>query len=273
MKRSDAVARLGVAAVGLYLAAAAATLTASGHRILPLFEGVGPPPAYQWVHPPAQFSASNVKPQPASSDIAFAAGKSGAAGVSTPDGQFVVNFAAGAFAAHPGDTGVHATVTPLDPATLGPPPAGLPADGNAYRIELAYRPSGVAVDNLALAGDVILTAPNPAQNMLFSPDGRSWSKLPAQPVGGPSTIGSTFNRSGWYLAAAAPTSATGGHRAGIATALIAVGTAVAALALALVVTRHHRRRAPPGRRPPQRRRPQPTSRSRPSRLPSRPKRK
>lgn len=34
-----------------------------------------------------------------------------------------------------------ATLTPLDPATLGRPPSPLRAVGNAYRIEIAYSPS------------------------------------------------------------------------------------------------------------------------------------
>jgi hypothetical protein len=231
---SSPTRRVGALIAGAYLVAVVATLTLSGHRVLPLFEGVGPPRAYQWVHPPPQFSAGNVTPQPSATDIPFTGGKTGPAGAATSDGQFLVNFSAGAFAPHDADTAVHAAIAPLDPATLGPVPLGLAADGNAYRIQLTYRPSNTPVGTLAGTADVIVAAPQPAQVLLYSADGQAWTKLPTQTISGQSTVGSTFTRPGWFLVGASPTAVSGQHNGGLSTVVIAA--LVAGLAIVLAAT-------------------------------------
>lgn len=222
----------GAAALGVYVAVAVATLGLSGGRLLPLFEGVGPPPPYQWVKPPSAFAAGNTKPKPGSVDIDFNAGKSQGASV-TPDGQFSVDFGDGAFSPHGSDTAVRVAVTPFDPATLGPVPSGLAADGNAYRVQLRYQPSATPLDTLTVPGNVFATAPIPGQVLLYSSDGRSWSKLATQMVSATSSVGATFDRPGWYLVAANPTAviaAGNGNRLGTA----ALAGLVAGLAILLV---------------------------------------
>lgn len=238
------VVLFGAAALGAYLAIAVATLGLSGRRLLPLFEGVGPPPAYQWVNPPSAFAAGNTKPGPAGAEIAIRGGRSAQAAATTGDGQFVVNFSAGAFPAHGDDTSVHAAITPLDPSTLGPVPSGLAADGNAYRIELTYKPSNAPVDTVATACDIAMTAPSPGQVLLYSSDGRSWSKLASTSVGATSTVIATFKRTGWYLVGTNPGALVSGQRSNrlrtvIGTAVIAV--LVAGLAVALAATPARRR--------------------------------
>jgi hypothetical protein len=243
----------GAVALGVYLAVAAATLALSGRRLLPLFEGVGPPPPYQWVNPPPAFKSGNTKPGPATVDIAFRAGKSQAASAFTADSQLVINITAGAFDPHDSDTAVRAVLTPLDPATLGPVPAGLFADGNAYRIALSYQPSNTAVDAVAGQGSISLTAPNPGLVLLYSSDGRTWTKLASQSVAATSTVFSTFTSAGWYLVGAGPTAVPpGGNGNRLGTAAIAA--LVAALAIlfvaAPVAVRAVRRRRPAGREGP-----------------------
>ena len=226
---------IGAAVVGCYLAAAGATLGLSGRPVRPLFEGIGPPPPYQWVNPPRAFATGNTKPAAASTDIAFKDGKSVQASAFTPDGQCVVNFNAGAFAVHGGDTSVGATITPLDPATLGPVPPGLAADGNAYRVSLTYKPSNTTLDSITTPGSISLVAPNPGQVLLFSSDGQSWTKLTTDTVGTTSSVFSTFTRPGWYLVGASPTaSVPGSHGNGLGTAAIAA--LVAGLAIVLAAT-------------------------------------
>ena len=90
-------------------------------------------------------------------------------------------------------------ITPLDPAKLGRLPAGLIADGNAYRLTVTYQPSQQPLGAISSPGNVIMQVPGPAETMLFSPDGRSWQRLPVQPVG--AAIGASFSRAGYYLAA------------------------------------------------------------------------
>jgi hypothetical protein len=232
----------GGAVFGLYAVIALATLAWSGHVVRPLFEGVGPPPAYNWVAPPAQFAATNIAPKPKVSDIPFkcqasgTACTTGAAVAATDDGQFVVNFADASLPSHPPDTKVHALITPLDPAKLGAPPAGTEPDGNAYRIDLTYEPSATPVGTLPVLGDVIMTAPHNAMSMLYSPDGQSWQKLASQAVGSPTTLGTSFSRSGYYLVAASP-SALGvktSSGSGGGTVLIAIWVAAGTVVLGLI---------------------------------------
>jgi len=109
----SAVRRVGIAILVVYALAAALTLGTTGHPLRPLFEGIGPSSPYRWVNPPPDFAASNVKPEPATTDIELDAAGSKPAGLSTPDGQVVLNLPAGAVAPRPGDTNVAVTVTAL----------------------------------------------------------------------------------------------------------------------------------------------------------------
>ncbi|MDP9072822.1 MAG: hypothetical protein M3N98_01385 [Actinomycetota bacterium] len=227
------IVAFGAAVLGVYLAVALATLALSGRPVLPLFEGVGPPPPYQWVNPPPGFAAGNTKPKPSNVDIPFSGAKSPGASVS-PDGQFVVNFGVGDFAPHSRDTALRAFITPLDPATLGPLPAGLAADGNAYRVQLTYQPSATPLDSLAQPGDVFVTAPIPAQALLYSSDGQTWTTLAIQTGGGTSSVAAMFSRPGWYLVGASPT-AVAPRRPGLGRTTVVVALLVAGLAVVLAV--------------------------------------
>jgi hypothetical protein len=170
--------RAGAAALALYLIVALTTFGFARHRVLPLFEGIGPPPRYQWVNPPPQFAAGNTRPHLTSEEIAFVDGRTPARVVMSSDAQFIGNLAEGAFAPHGPDTAVRAVVTPLDPATLGSLPPGLAADGNAYHIELTYQPSAASVAGLAVPGNVImnpLTPPRPCCTRPTAGPGPGWS--------------------------------------------------------------------------------------------------
>jgi hypothetical protein len=241
VKGSSVPARLwpvGAAVLALYLAVALAMMTLGGHRVLPLFEGIGPPSRYEWVNPPPEFAAGNTKPGPATEEIRFTAGKTPATVVASSDSQFIVNLPEGAFAPHGADTAVRAVVTPLDPKTLGPVPAGLAADGNAYRIELTYQPSALPVTRLAVAGNVIINAPHTAEVILYSADGKSWSRLVTQSAGSPASVGARFTAPGWYVVGANPAFVTGAAtpaahgRSG--TIFIAVAAAILAVIVAVV---------------------------------------
>lgn len=243
------VAATGVTIVVLYTVVCAATLATTSRSVRPLFEGFSPPAPYRWVNPPRQFAAGNVKPRASITDIGFEASGSGAAALFTDDAQVAVNLAAGALAPHPGETKVTATITPLDPATLGALPPGLAADGNAYRIELAYAPSGQGVSSLVTAGNVFLTGPNPPKAMLFSTDGRAWQQLASQPAGDPSVIGASLSQPGFFIAAShasppgAPAPATpGGSHPSVVLAIAGVVVLVAlTLVLVPLVWRHRHR--------------------------------
>lgn len=101
-----------------------------------------PLPPYQWVHPPRELARDNRPPEPgqAARDLDPAGRSPGA--VATGDAQCTVIFNDGAIAAGPLGRTITVTVTPLDPASLGPPPPGTRFDGNACRFEAVYGKGG-----------------------------------------------------------------------------------------------------------------------------------
>lgn len=247
------VLALGLAVFGVYAATAVVTARLGGHAVRPLFDGIGPPPAYQWVKPPPEFKKGNIVPTAGSGQIGFAGGRSEAGAFQTPDGQFVVDLTPGAIPPHGADTSVVARLTPLDPATLGSPPAPLRAAGNAYRIGLAYSPSGQALDTVVTPGDLFLTVPEAAEVILYSADGRTWQRLDTKQVATGTVIGTQFSRAGWYLGATSAPPATSTAPAGSSgsSAVVIVVVIVVVLGAILLLGPWARRR---------RRRPRPTPR-------------
>ena len=170
----------------------------------PLFDGFAPPPPYDWVHPPKEFAGGNTVPKESSFDVPLTAAGSGVASGSSDDGQVVLSFAKGVFAGHAADTKVVVHMTPLDPAGLGAPPTGLLADGNAYKLDFTYQPSGQAVTALTATSDIFLVVPQPAQTLLFSADGQAWNALPFRPAADPTEIGGGLSAPGYLLGVAPP---------------------------------------------------------------------
>ena len=221
---------LGAAALAAYVIVAVATVRFTDHHVRPLFEGIGPAPPYQWVDPPEEFASGNVKPHAVEREVALTPVGSPLTSLSSGDAQLVVNIPDGAVPPRAGDTAVLVRFEPLAPKQFAPPPVGLRADGNVYRVSFSYKPSGQAIEAVAPGkeGSVVLALPEPGETLLWSADGKRWEKLATQTVGGPTTLGARFSRAGYYLGAAAPTvakeSSTGRIIAVIA---IVVGVALA----------------------------------------------
>lgn len=203
----------GVAIVVAYVAVSVATIGLSGRHVRPLFEGIGPSSPYRWVKPPPLFAPGNVSPAAISTDVALSA-LDAAFQVSTGDGQVSVNVPAHGVAAPAGVTTVKVSITPGDPAKLGPLPAGLRPAGNAYEVTLTYQPSGSGTGPLAKDGNITLVLPEPARSIAYSPDGRTWQQLPAQAIGSVTTVGTSFHAGGWYLGTADAASAAPGALTG-----------------------------------------------------------
>jgi hypothetical protein len=241
---------VGVVLVLVLLAAATATAALRGTGVRPLYDGFEPAPGYRWVHPPRFFAAGNVKPEPLHTTIPLGAGGSAATGVAAPDGQFVVNLAAGAVAPQAGARDVAVTITPVDPAGLARLAAPLRANGNAYRITMTYEPSGIAVTRLALPGTLVLTIPELGPQLFTSADGEGWTRIPAEAVQPQQlSLSANFATTGYYVGGTSlPELVTPGSGSSHGSLALGVATAAAAVVLvvgALVVTR---RRPPP--RPP-----------------------
>jgi hypothetical protein len=224
---------VGAVLVAVYVLAVTGTLP-FGHNVRPLFEGIGPPPAYRWVKPPASFASGNVPPKSNDTDIPMGPTGSQQSGAQSEDNQVVLNLAPNAAPPHPPDTSVRIHVDPLDPTTLGPVPGDVRPNGNAYRVTMTYQPSGTPITSLTSPGNILLTIPLPAAGLLSSPDGRTWTSVGKQTVPGQPIVGGPFTAPGFFLGAThQQTPSTGGGGGGGSAGTIIVIVLVAALALAL----------------------------------------
>src|SRR3954451_14052559 len=198
---------IGLGLVVVYVLAVTGTLPL-GRNVRPLFEGIGPPPAYRWVKPPASSASGNVPPAPNDTDIPLTPTGSQQSGAQSEDNQLVLNLAPNAIPAHPPDTSVRIHVEPLDPATLGPVPPDVRPNGNAYRVTFTYQPSGAPATTITAPGNILLTVPLPAAGLLSSADGRAWTNIGKQTVPGQPIVGGPFTSVGWYLGATHPQTAS-----------------------------------------------------------------
>jgi hypothetical protein len=191
--------RVGAALAVLYAAVVVATSLTTGHPVRPLFDGAGGATPYKWVKPPWYATLANIKPGPNHQDIPFENGTSPLIGVTSEDAQIILNLPQGALPPRDGATAVRASFTPLDAKKLAKPPGGMRPDGNAYRVEMVYQPSGEPLRGLTTSGNVVMVVPEEAEKLLFSADGKSWSELPSHQLGDPTTVGSAFNTPGYYM--------------------------------------------------------------------------
>jgi len=224
--------RIGAGLAVLYATVVVATSLATGHPVRPLLDGAGTSTPYKWVKAP-WYASANVKPGPSHQDIPFESGASPLIGVTSEDAQIILNLPQGAIPPKDGATAVRASFTPLDPKKLAKLPGRDRADGNAYRVEMAYQPSGEPLRALTTSGNVVMVVPEEAEKLLFSPDGKSWSELPAHQLGDPMTVGSAFNTPGYYVVSTSlpeftdPNQGSGSKRV--------VGIVMVVLALALLL--------------------------------------
>ena len=190
---------LGLGLAALYAAVLAATGLVTDRPVRPLFDAIGGAIPYKWMNPPWYVGSTNIKPGPSSTDIPFENGTSPLVGVNSEDAQIILNLPQGSLPSNGADTAVRVSFTPLDPKKLAKLPGGMRPDGNAYRVEMAYQPSGTPLRQVTTSGNVVMVVPDEAEKMVFSVDGKSWQELPTQMLGDPNTVGSAFNTPGYYL--------------------------------------------------------------------------
>lgn len=232
-------------AVMFYLVAGLVTAGPEHRQLRTLYEGIGPNAPYRWVHPPPAFKATNVSPLPVSESFDLTSSGSPEEPAGSGDGQLSVVVPAGAIPASTGRTSVLISVTPIDPAKLGPLPPGLYSDGNAYRLTADYEPGRVPIPATAHPMDAVLLTPLTSVALLTSPDGRSWTRIPDQHIPNQAAVATTFTTFGYLLAAAnVPVGSTSSSsNAGI---VLVVGLGIAAVLLvtaALILRSDRRRRA------------------------------
>jgi hypothetical protein len=213
--RSARLARIGVGAavVAAYLVSAVVSGRLSPLARHPLLDGFSTPLRYNWVAPPPDQANGNKQPGSAAKTLAFA--NQGASGfVATTDGQAQLIIGKRSFqvpGAH-GQTGVHFTITPLDPATLGAVPKPLAPNGNAYVVKAVFQPSGQAVDSFTAAVTLTMIYPPaassgllpPVHTIFWSKDGHTWTKLPSQDAHQVLQAFSAVRAPGYFVVASQP---------------------------------------------------------------------
>ena len=261
---------VGLALLSVYAIVCVATLRWTDNDVRPLFEGIGPAAPYRWVNPPKEFEPGNIAPERSSTDVELRPDGSQSAGLLTSDSQLVLNVSKGAVPARTGDNRVSFVFEPFDPTQLAKVDKPLRADGNAYRVDITYKPSNQAVATLAAPADLLLITPEPADTILFSPDGEAWRRLESKHEPGSGGVSASFTEGGYYLAGTSrpPASAVESSDQGYGTVVVIVVVALLAIALAwtpFVMQRRRGRRPAKGTQPrPVRRKPQ-TRRQRPRR--------
>ena len=249
----------GLAVVVVYLAGAAASDLLSPAARRPLLDGLAPPAPYRWVNPPSSLAGQNKPPATGRFEVPMRATGSQLGAFSTSDGQYNVVFSQNAFAPSRGQTTVFAAVTPLDPATMGPVPAGLVPAGNAYRLQARYAPSGRAIQGFSGEVSVTLVYPlgglpvSAAHTLLYSRDAKAWTELDTSDAPGAHTASGRLPGLGYLLVAVPPEpvvpGATGG-RLRLVLALVLLG-GIVALVLYLRRRASARRPPPPAGKPAQ----------------------
>jgi hypothetical protein len=244
--RRQRPAAIGLALTLGYALVCVATLQFTGHHVRPLFEGVGPSSPYEWVNPPKEFAVDNVRPKVMSTDVALDATGSQATGLTSSDGQFVLTLDAGAVAAHAGDAHVNVSFVPLAATSVARLPRPLRADGNVYRVSMKYRPSGQPVGALLRPGVVLMLVPEPADTLLFSVDGQTWTRIATRHEPGSGGESASFAGLGYYTAGTSRPPATplaaSGHGYGTAIVIVAVAGIAVALAWTPYAVARRRRR-------------------------------
>ncbi len=174
---------LGVAATASYLAGAALSGHLSILARLPVLDGLTPPPPYRWVSPPPSLAAGNKPATGKKFTIALKPAGSVAGVFATPDGQANLVLSQNAIPRSGQDASVSLSIEPLAPSGLGAPPDGFTIQGNVYRVQASYSPSGAPVGTLRAPSEAILSYPAAAgphrrHFLLESADGKTWTKLP-----------------------------------------------------------------------------------------------
>lgn len=230
----------GPAAAVLLLVAAGASVALGMLAGIPLFDGLAPPPVYRWVQPPAGLRSINTPPDSVTASEVLPA--TGTVVVGTPDGQALVSCPAGAFAAPPGQSALRLSIRPLAASAVAPLPPGVVIQGNAYRIQAVYLPSG-ATATAVQSVDVILRYPVDATQMVGH-SGGAWHLLPTIPESQLLSLDATTTQFG--VVAAARTGVHPRAPSRIAPwAYVAAGLALAVGAVPLLTRRRPRPPAGP----------------------------
>ena len=181
---------------GTAYVAVALALLAGGRPVLPLFDGLAPQTPYRWVTPPEDAQGQNQQPLAGSATTPLE--ENSAITVITEDAQAQASALTENLALPPDQEELAGEVTPLDPATLGPPPEGKRFDTNAYEAVMTYLPSG---DPVEIEGEVtILLRYASHATRLHRWDGSTWTPLESTVLAGTLQIFANTKELGIFVA-------------------------------------------------------------------------
>jgi hypothetical protein len=169
----------GAAASWIVLAAVSASLSPLARR--PLLDGLVTGVDYRWADPPAALAATNQPPSAAEFELGFRDGMSEPDVVFTSDNQVTVVASTGVVEDRRARS-LRIAITPDAPSTVGPLPDDLEPFGNVVEIGASTRPGG-DVERFDVPLTVVLVYPATPNlhatehELLWSPDGRTWTRL------------------------------------------------------------------------------------------------
>jgi hypothetical protein len=203
--RRRVVGAVAVALAYVSLAAFSAWLSPLARR--PVLDGLAPVAPYRWVNPPPELADANQPPAEGTFDVRLGGAGSEPGVFITTDNQVTIVVDGGTFAPRGDDRTVRLTVTPLDPATLGPVPDGLTAFGNALELGASYEPSGRPIRQVDEPIRFIAVYPTTqtlhatTHELLRSDDGRVWTALRSQDAPGIQQVEAPVDRPGYLVVA------------------------------------------------------------------------
>jgi hypothetical protein len=247
VKDGRRAAAAGIAAVIVYAALAAVSGRLGPLSRRPLLDGSSPQP-YEWVNPPPELASTNIKPKPNDFKLLVRIGHVPADTLPTTDGQVILIIPKDFTTPPPRTSTIAIKITPLDPATLGPPGGGLVVLGNVYRIRGTFEPGGTRVHSVRSPVEAILTYPAhvgpPIQRMVIaSTDGRTWKTISSKESSFLRQIEGPVNFLG-YVAVAGPPTATTASSGSIWTIVAAVVALMLVAAGSAFILRRRRSDAP-----------------------------
>jgi hypothetical protein len=231
---SRKVAAIGLALVAVYGVVLAITLSGRD-GVRPLYDGFAPPARYRFVDPPPFFAAGNEQPEAATATVALRANGSAPISVSTGDGQVALNLAPAAVPAHGADRHVRVTITPESAEGVGRLPGGLRTNGNVYRVNLRYEPSGAPVRAVRDPGTLLVALPEVGESFFRSDRGRVWSAVDADALPPRNlSITTPFDGPGFYVSGTQLPLLPGPPAEGSSSVALVAGVGAAVLVVVLV---------------------------------------
>jgi hypothetical protein len=243
-------AALGIVIAAGYVAAAAFSAHLDPLDARPILDGLAPPPAYEWVDPPAALASTNKTPSAKTvtltqQEATYDPRTGSAPGVYATDNyQATLSLAPNAIAPRAGARGVELNFVPTVPNPTSTVPGEYQIAGNVVEISATYQPAGGEVTDLSADAQLMLAYPAVFGGiddvLLASTDGRVWKELPSTNHLGQQLVVANIKRLGFFAvgqttgaSSAAPTGTSGGVPIWVVVALGGVAVLAAGAAIAV----------------------------------------